>query len=722
MNFPLIHLEIRFEQDLVSVRHRARQISGLLGFDEIDRTRIASAVSEIARNALQHGGGGRVEFSIDHPDDQPPVLAIVVSDCGRGIADLPAVLAGQPRPGAAPALGIASARRLVDQFYIESEPGHGVIAFLGKRFPAGRPPLSRADLARLSAELVRHATHDALAEIREQNQELVRTLEELRARQEELVRLNRELEDTNRGVVALYAELDEKALHLRRADELKSRFLSNMSHEFRTPLNSILALSRILLDRVDGDLSPDQAKQVAFIQKNAQDLSDLVNDLLDLAKVEAGRITVTPAEVDVANLLAGLRGMFRPLLTGNAVTLVFEDPSGIPTMYTDEAKISQILRNFISNALKFTERGHVRVSAAYEPYDRIVTFCVADTGIGIAANDQERIFEEFTQLDSPIQKRVRGTGLGLPLARKLAEILGGSVSVRSELGVGSTFSAAIPLLYPGIHRPPSQPRPEPDITRYPVLIIDHDAEFIMLCEKYLKGAGFQVLPAADPDEARRLLGEIHPAAILLDVACPHGPIWDFLVELKRGERTASLPVYVVSRLQEADKARALGADDFHLKPLDRRWLLEKLRRVVRRTAAEKLLIIDDDEIARYVIRDLASDTRFETVEAAGGPEGLDAARRHRPNAILLDLVMPGMNGYEVLDRLRADPLTRDIPVIIVTSKSLTDDEAALLAASNVVAVLPKDSPSRQHALSRLREALARAAAWRPALPEEAPLV
>ena len=198
---------------------------------------------------------------------------------------------------------------------------------------------------------------DALGELQEQNRELVRALGELRERQEELMSLNRELEDTNRGVVALYAELDEKADHLRRADEMKSRFLSNMSHEFRTPLNSIRALSRLLLDRIDGDLSVEQEKQVGFISKASDDLTALVDDLLDLAKIEAGKIEVHPIEFSVGNLFSALRGMLRPLLVGDAVKLSFEEPQPTLTLYNDEGKVSQILRNFISNAIKFTEAG-----------------------------------------------------------------------------------------------------------------------------------------------------------------------------------------------------------------------------------------------------------------------------------------------------------------------------------------------------------------------------
>jgi signal transduction histidine kinase len=271
--------------------------------------------------------------------------------------------------------------------------------------------------------------------------------ERLRKRQDELERLNRELEDINRGMVTLYAELDEKAKELRHADEMKTRFLSNISHEFRTPLNSIFALSSLLIDRVDGELTAEQEKQVGFIRKAADSLLEMVNDLLDLAKVRAGKIEVHVVEFDAVNLFSALRGMLRSLLVNEAVTLVFEDPEGLPTLYTDEGKVSQILRNFITNALKFTELGEVRVTARYDEDSGAVTFSVSDTGVGIAREDQERIFEEFIQLASGAQSPFKGTGLGLPLCRKLAELLGGRIDLESEVGVGSKFSLTLPARY-----------------------------------------------------------------------------------------------------------------------------------------------------------------------------------------------------------------------------------------------------------------------------------
>jgi signal transduction histidine kinase len=268
----------------------------------------------------------------------------------------------------------------------------------------------------------------------------------------ELDWLRAELEETNRGVVALYTELDKKAHQLREATELKSRFLSYMSHEFRIPISAIQSIARLLIDRVDGPLTEEQEIQVRFICDTSAEFGEMVNDLLDLAKIEAGRVEISPAWFDMVNLFSALRGMFKPILTNPDVALFFEEPRGMPAIFTDNRKLAQILRNFISNALKFTMRGEVRVSAIRNKNDT-VTFAVSDTGIGIAPEFHYSVFEDFTQVDSPVQKRLRGMGLGLSLSKRLAELLGGSVAIQSEPGIGSMFSVTVPISLPAhMHR------------------------------------------------------------------------------------------------------------------------------------------------------------------------------------------------------------------------------------------------------------------------------
>lgn len=270
------------------------------------------------------------------------------------------------------------------------------------------------------------------------------TLTDLEQLRRENDSLRAELEETNQGVLALYAELDTQAEQLRQASDLKSRFLSYMSHEFRTPLGSIRSITRLLSDELDGPLSPEQHKQVLFISGAAGELTDMVDDLLDLAKIEAGRITISPAWFDMLDLFSALRGMFRPIVDGNTVDLIFEEPQDMPRLYTDDKKLAQILRNFISNALKFTQQGEVRVSARAEG-NAEVRFAVSDTGIGIPEDLHRNLFEDFVQIDSPLQKRLRGTGLGLSLCKRFAELLGGRVGLESTPGCGSTFFVIIPV-------------------------------------------------------------------------------------------------------------------------------------------------------------------------------------------------------------------------------------------------------------------------------------
>ncbi|MFL6718589.1 MAG: ATP-binding protein, partial [Burkholderiaceae bacterium] len=403
MSNRILTVGIDAELDVVACRQRARQIAALCGFGLQDQARIATAVSEIARNVYNYAMPGRAEFLIEG-ETAPQVLIVRIGDRGPGIADLDAILAGQYTSPTGMGMGLLGAQRLMDRFTVDTGPG-GTLVELKKLFPAQARLLTPALIGEIGARLAALPAEATLTEVQQQNRELLSTLAELKARQEELLQLTRELEDTNRGVVALYAELDEKAGHLRRADEMKSRFLSNMSHEFRTPLSSIRALSKLLLDRVDGELTAEQEKQVAFILRGAEDLSELVNDLLDLAKIEAGKIDIRPGKFAVAELFSALRGMLRPLLVTESVRLEFDEPVGVPALYTDEAKLSQILRNFISNALKFTDAGEVRISATAVPSEQSVRLSVRDTGVGIPEESQQLVFEEFTQVENRLQKR-----------------------------------------------------------------------------------------------------------------------------------------------------------------------------------------------------------------------------------------------------------------------------------------------------------------------------
>lgn len=705
MKLKLLTMEVRYEHDVVLARQRARSISVALKFDVQAQTRIATAVSEVVRNAFQYASGGSVDFEVDNGPDK--MLLISVRDRGPGIPNLDEILDGKYISKTGMGIGMVGAKRLLDRFEVETKKGRGTSVTLGKIIPYKFTRLGDSELNSLLAGIERRPSENPYEELQQQNKELMRTLEELRERQAELAQLNRELDETNRGVVALYAELNDKADFLQRASELKSHFLSNMSHEFRTPLNSILALSQILIDRMDGELTAEQERQVNFIRRSAQDLTDLVSDLLDLAKVEAGKVTIRPSAFTVESLFAALRGMLRPLLAQNSsVALVFEDPVNIPELYSDEAKISQVLRNFISNALKFTERGEVRVSVRLG-HDETVVFSVADTGIGIAADDQARIFQEWEQVEGKLQKTAKGTGLGLPLSRKLAQLIGGDVFVKSQVGVGSTFFASVPIRYEGATEAIYVPdvKRELDASKLPVLVVEDNREALFIYEKYLKGTEFQVVPAQDLKEARRALEEFRPIAIVLDVLLQGEHSWQLLQELKQNSATKDIPVLVVTVVENEAKAMAMGATAFHAKPIDRGWLLSQLQAVLSSEQAN-VLVVDDDEISRYLVRGVLAGKGYRIVEARSGKEGLKLAKETRPNLIILDLSMPDLNGFEVLAALKQDSGTRKIPVVIYTAQVLDSDERARLQAA--VDIVPKETKSREAAELRFAEAFVRA--------------
>jgi signal transduction histidine kinase len=535
MEWPLLTVALSQPEDIVLARHRARQVAALAGLDAPSQTRLAASVSEIARNAIAYAGGGRVAFAITR---HPPIsLCVRVSDSGPGIADLDAVLEGRTI-----GQGIASARRLVDDFTIRTSP-RGTTVSLSRRLPDGVIP-SAGDVARIIAALGSGLAPNPVAELQTQNSELIGSLTELRIRQDELVRLNAELEDTNRGVVALYAELDERAEQLRQASELKSRFLSNMSHEFRTPLNSILALSRLLMDRIDGPLTTEQERQVTYIRRSAESLTELVNDLLDLAKVEAGKLEIRPHAFTVSELFGGLRGVMKPLQQNDLVDLIFEEAADCPALFTDEAKVAQILRNLISNALKFTERGEVRVSALYDADTCRCSLKVADTGIGIAPEDHHLVFQEFSQVANMLQYRAKGTGLGLPLSRRLAELLGGTLNLRSTPGAGSTFTLCIPAALgqtsaaaPAVVSQPDQPRG--------VLLIDDEETSRYVLRQMLAGCGpLRVQEAETSADGLRLVKAWRPDVVLVDIRLPDIDGFDVIARLRADSATADVPVIV----------------------------------------------------------------------------------------------------------------------------------------------------------------------------------
>jgi signal transduction histidine kinase/DNA-binding response OmpR family regulator len=696
---PIFTVRLLQERHVVQARQRAREIAALLGFEHQEQIRLATATSELARNAYRYAIEGRVDFLVR--DGQPQLFEILVTDAGPGIGNLSDILDGKYVSRTGLGKGIVGTRRLMDRFDISSSAA-GTRVQVGKAMPATAPHIDAARARKITVDLTRSDTADPFDELERQNQELLRTLAELREKQEQLAELNQELEDTNRGVVALYAELDQNADDLRRVSGLKSSFMSNLSHEFRTPLNSIASLCQLLLNRADGDLSNDQEKQVTYIRRSAEELTELVNDLLDLAKVESGKIDVKPRHFEVQDLFGALRGMLRPLLTGNSLELIFNADPDLPPLHTDEGKVSQILRNLISNALKFTRRGYVRLSAQSDGHGSIV-FTVEDTGIGIAPEDQERVFDEFVQIESEMQAKVKGTGLGLPLSKRLAELLGGTIGVKSEVGVGSTFQVTIPIrLGHSGPEPVSQPRTS-NGSGPTILFVEDNPETSFVHEASLKSSNYNLLFALNIPEARALMKTCTPDLVSLDRFIDGQDALGYIQELK--ESGFKGPILVISVIDEAEAALSAGADTFLAKPVTPFKLTSTLHALLEGRIVSTILLADDDEVSRYLLGDALSKLGYNIVEAQNGREALNMIKSHRLNGIFLDLAMPDLTGFEVLRELNRDSIKISAPVIVHSSKDLSARETDDLASMGAF-IFSKQDFSSDFGSERLRELLA----------------
>lgn len=445
---PLMSMRLRVEQDIFVVRQLGREVARAVRLESQDQTRFATALSEAGRVLLAAGPEAEVAFSV-RPHGVP-TLHVTMVHPARGQA---VRLARQ----------LQQVGRLVDTMEVDDDDS-GTVVRMARRLPVGAPSLTPDRMEEIRAGLAGHVPGSPLDELAVQNQQLIAALDEVRAQRDELARLNaeleetnrgvmalyhqlsEELEETNRGVVALYAELDEKSVQLRAASEAKSRFLANVSHELRAPVTAIIGLGRLLTDSSSDALTDEQHRQVDLIRTSAKDLLTLVNGLLDLAKAEAGRIEPNWSEVDLKAMFGQLRGTLRPLATRPEVDFVVDEPP-VPSLRSDEVLLAQVLRNLLTNALKFTADGSVRLSV--RRIDGDVEFTVSDTGTGIPPELHERIFEEFYQVPGSKPVSGKGTGLGLPYARRLAGILGGGLRVDSVPGEGSTFTLRLPAGAPG---------------------------------------------------------------------------------------------------------------------------------------------------------------------------------------------------------------------------------------------------------------------------------
>ncbi|QNH06576.1 response regulator [Pseudomonas sp. B11D7D] len=570
---------------------------------------------------------------------------------------------------------------------------------------------------------------ESQAHLETQQAELEQTNEKLSEQAQTLADQRDELDQRNTTLGRIQAQLEERAEELQRASRYKSEFLANMSHELRTPLNSSLILAKLLAENANGNLSDEQVKFAESIYSAGNDLLNLINDILDIAKVEAGKLEVRPERTPLASMLEGLRDVFVPLAGERSLSFVIEQQGELPqVLFTDRQRAEQILRNLLSNAFKFTDRGGVTLSVSRQD-DNYLAFAVRDTGIGIAADQQQAIFDAFRQADGTTNRRYGGTGLGLSISRDLAGLLGGSIMVSSVPGEGSTFTLLLPERMADAGAPSKSPvtvvvptAPVAPVTaavaapmpRLPapfaddrehlserrgrrVLVVEDEVRFARILFDLAHELGYACLVATCADEGLELARQYRPDAILLDMRLPDGSGLGVLQSLKDDALTRHIPVHVVSVEDQSEAALHLGAVGYALKPTSRDQLKDVFGKLEAKLnqQVKRVLLVEDDPLQRDSVARLISDEDIEITAVALAGEALERLRDTVFDCMIIDLKLPDMLGNELLRRMAEEDICSFPPVIVYTGRNLTrDEEAELLKYSRSIIIKGARSPER----------------------------
>ncbi|WP_041769312.1 response regulator [Ectopseudomonas mendocina] len=573
---------------------------------------------------------------------------------------------------------------------------------------------------------------ESQAHLETQQAELEQTNEKLSEQAQTLADQRDELDQRNTTLGRIQAQLEERAEELQRASRYKSEFLANMSHELRTPLNSSLILAKLLAENGKGNLDDEQVKFAESIYSAGNDLLNLINDILDIAKVEAGKLEVRPERTPLASMLESLRDVFVPLAGERGLSFQIEEQRELPqVLFTDRQRAEQILRNLLSNAFKFTDRGGVTLSVSRQD-DHYLAFAVRDTGIGIAADQQEAIFEAFRQADGTTNRRYSGTGLGLSISRDLAGLLGGSITVSSVPGEGSTFTLLLPerMVEDAVQSKPmpqvSAPLPVPatataaspaaaaPMPRTPapfaddreqlderggrrVLVVEDEVRFARILFDLAHELGYACLVATCADEGLELARQYRPDAILLDMRLPDGSGLSVLQRLKDDAQTRHIPVHVVSVEDQSEAALHLGAVGYALKPTSRDQLKEVFGKLEAKLnqQVKRVLLVEDDPLQRDSVARLIGDEDIEITAVALAGEALEKLRTTVFDCMIIDLKLPDMQGNELLRRMAEEDICSFPPVIVYTGRNLTrDEEAELLKYSRSIIIKGARSPER----------------------------
>ena len=572
---------------------------------------------------------------------------------------------------------------LVNERFLEIFPEIADLAVPGTPFN----DIVRAEAERGAADMLGLGTEDWIA-ARLEHQRNPQGAIELRRAAGAMIRISKR-KTPDGGTVAVYSdisdlirrqeELEEARAGAEAANEAKSRFLASMSHELRTPLNAIIGYSEMLIEDATGTGQEHVVTDLEKIMAAGRHLLSLINDVLDLSKIEAGKMELYIERFDLPHLLADVETTVQPLIAKNGNRLRLEVEAGSAEIETDKTKLRQNLFNLLSNAAKFTQNGEIVLSARRrtEEGGDWLDFAVADTGIGMTEAQQARLFQAFSQADSSTTRNYGGTGLGLAITKAFVQMLGGTISVESAKGRGSTFRFSIPAVSPRERQQPAEVAPAPAGDRGTVLVIDDDPCARKSLADAIREGGFSVRAANGGAAGLAIARETAPAAIVLDVIMPEQDGWAVLHEIKSDDRLCEIPVILATVVSDREMGLALGAVEHLTKPVDPAKLLQALASVADGSGRD-VLVVDDDPSTRNLCRRILTREGWLVREAADGERGLEQLQARRPTLMLLDLMMPGMDGFELLERLQSMPALADLPVIVITSKDLTRDEIAWL--------------------------------------------
>ena len=667
------HIRLRHQTSVYEARKKIRGLADALGYDPIVATRLATAVSEATREMLRSSREPRIAVALAM-EASPPRLVLDFE--GRGATPQLVGLTGffdglKQKEAQDGFLGLRASKRLPNPAFEATD------TFVTEQ---------RARIQGLSRE-------ELMVEIQQKNRELEQhsaALEETVAqRTEQLKQAMEAAEDASRA---------------------KSGFLANMSHELRTPMNAIIGYSEMLMEDAEDEGNEAAVGDLKKIHSAGKHLLALINDVLDLSKIEAGRMDLYLESFEIPAMVGEVVSTIDALVKKNDNTLKLEVDPSLGAMRADVTKVRQALFNLLSNAAKFTHQGEIGLVVKGEHADGVdwVRMSVSDSGIGIPPEKIDHVFEEFSQADETTTRDYGGTGLGLPISQRFCQLMGGDITLESTVGEGSTFTIRLPLevelTSEEAEGAPLEAIPEPGEERV-VLVVDDDPNALDLLGRTLQGAGVRVVTASDGREALNLARTLQPAAITLDVLMPGMDGWEVLRELKDDPETRDIPVLMVTMTDDRELGYALGATEFLTKPVNRGQLVQLLERYALEGAERRALVVDDKAENREVLRRALENEGWQVSEAENGRVGLEKVVEQAPSLILLDLMMPVMDGFEFVMEMRKRDASCAIPIVVVTAKDVTEEDRRRLNG-DVAGLIQKGGLDREAMLALLREQVA----------------